>query len=1206
MGISKEDLIPVKLTMLGAIKEDLGVIGGVIVNITIRDNSGSSRSTRQLCYVSDKMGKAFLCREALIILGIIRPDFPSVLATTSMTTDTPTDVSDESPCYCPRRSQSPPPIPTALPPGLSSVEENVGALREWLLDYYGATTFNVCEHQPLPLMTGDALQLHVDPKAKPVAIHKPALVLLHWQDKVYADLERDVRIGVLEKVAPNTPTTWCSRMVVTSKSDGSPRRTVDLQPQNCQSVRQTHHVPSPFHLADRVPQKMKKTVTDAWNGYHSVAIREEDRHVTTFITPWGRYRYKVAPQGFLASGDAYNQRFDSIITNFQNKVKCVDDTCMWAGSIEAAFFQACEWFDLCARNGITLNPKKFQFAQDNVDFAGLTVTPTNVRPSAKFLNAIRDFPTPTDISGARAWFGLVNQGAYAFSMTQQMKPFRHLLKPSTKFTWTSELDELFHRSKEVIVREMKEGVRLFDTARPTCLATDWSVDGVGFFLMQKYCNCTSRTPVCCHDGWQLCLVGGRFAHPAESRYAPIEGEALAVAYALHQTRYYVLGCTDLIVATDHKPLLQVLNDRSLADIDNRRLLNLKEKTLAYRYTIVHVPGRKNCGPDAASRHPTGHDERLYLPGEPPELDLLGLTSILHQDNLSSLTQFEEDTDIAEDIATVAAATGTLNSIGTVVTWDNVRDATSSDKTFQNLIHCLEAGFPADCRELPAELRPFHRFAACLCVVDGVVLMGQRIVIPPALRQSILLALHSAHQGVSAMRARAMDSVYWPEISVDIARMRDQCIHCHKSAKSNPMQPPSDITPPSYPFQMICSDYLTYNGKDYVVIVDRYSNWPMVYRSESGAEGLIKRLRETFVTFGIPEELTSDGGPQFKSGKTQEFLKDWGVRHRITSVANPHANCRAELAVKTVKRMLMDNVGQSGSLHVDSFQRAMLMYRNTVDPETKASPALIIFGRPIRDAIPIPMGRYSPHETWTELLSHREMALALRHSREHERWSAHTHHLPQLRVGDHVYVQNLVGNHPRRWERTGTVVEVRQFHQYAVRVDGSGRVTLRNRQHLRQFTPFGSSPTGDTVVESRSATPTPLVNDGVADSSQPPVVRLPSPSPPLVAQVPGPLPPQVAQRHSPSPTPPLSGLQTPHGSTKPTPVASTPLQGSPTTASRRLSFDSVSVPSTRVFSPVAQRRVPRAVARLLPHNEPGYKEFGTSSRPCRHRGSPSSE
>ena len=66
----------------------------------------------------------------------------------------------------------------------------------------------------------------------------------------------------------------------------------------------------------------------------------------------------------------------------------------------------------------------------------------------------------------------------------------------------------------------------------------------------------------------------------------------------------------------------------------------------------------------------------------------------------------------------------------------------------------------------------------------------------------------------------------------------------------------------------------YNSKDYVVIVDRYSNWPMVYKSESDAEGLVKRLRKTFVTFGILEEMTSDGGPQFTAGKTQEFIRAW--------------------------------------------------------------------------------------------------------------------------------------------------------------------------------------------------------------------------------------------------------------------------------------------------------------------------------------------
>ena len=58
----------------------------------------------------------------------------------------------------------------------------------------------------------------------------------------------------------------------------------------------------------------------------------------------------------------------------------------------------------------------------------------------------------------------------------------------------------------------------------------------------------------------------------------------------------------------------------------------------------------------------------------------------------------------------------------------------------------------------------------------------------------------------------------------------------------------------------------------------------------------------------------------------------GVSHRLTSVANPHVNCSAEIAVKTVKRMLMDNSTPSGSIDVDKFQKSTLVYRNSIDPD----------------------------------------------------------------------------------------------------------------------------------------------------------------------------------------------------------------------------------------------------------------------------------
>ena len=114
----------------------------------------------------------------------------------------------------------------------------------------------------------------------------------------------------------------------------------------------------------------------------------------------------------------------------------------------------------------------------------------------------------------------------------------------------------------------------------------------------------SLTPECCQDGWQIILAGSRFLSGAESRYAAIEGEALAVAWSLEQTKFFTQGCDDLLVVTDHKPLIKIFGDRTLDEIDNTRLFRLKQRSLPWRFTIIHMPGKTNLAADATSRHPS--------------------------------------------------------------------------------------------------------------------------------------------------------------------------------------------------------------------------------------------------------------------------------------------------------------------------------------------------------------------------------------------------------------------------------------------------------------------------------------------------------------------------------------------------------------------------------------------------------------------------
>ena len=194
---------------------------------------------------------------------------------------------------------------------------------------------------------------------------------------------------------------------------------------------------------------------------------------------------------------------------------------------------------LCSKNGVVFNPEKFVFAREVVEFAGFEVGKDYIKPAKKIIDTILSFPIPKNISDVRGWFGMINQVAPFFATRPVMQPFREMLKPLAKgkgIYWDENLTKLFEESKQVIAKSVADGIRTYDPNMWTCLATDWSKDGIGYMLTQKHCQCQTLTPLCCKEGWRLVLAGSRFTTGAESRYAPVEGEALGVSWALENTK----------------------------------------------------------------------------------------------------------------------------------------------------------------------------------------------------------------------------------------------------------------------------------------------------------------------------------------------------------------------------------------------------------------------------------------------------------------------------------------------------------------------------------------------------------------------------------------------------------------------------------------------------------------------------------------------
>ena len=1137
-GFKMNDLIPVQRTMLAANREAIAIDGAILIRVSGKDRAGRIHTAPVMAYVSPATEKFYLSREALIQLGVISKNFPQIGE--NCTDDSATEVDaaaiapeenneDIAPCGHFTRTL-PPGRPEKLP--FEPTTGNVPKMKEWLLRRYEASVLNKCKHQQLKGMSGPYLRLHVDPDATPVAHHKPIPIPLHHEEKTHQDILDDIQMGVLEEVSEPSP--WCHLMVTATKADGTPRRTVDLSPLNKQSARETHHVKPPFQQARSIPGNTYKTVTDAWNGYHSVPLHPDDRHLTTFITPWGRFRYRVAPQGATASGDGYTRRYDEIIADVPRKTKVVDDTAMWDEDLEAHWWRVIDYLELCGRNGIVLNPEKFQFCERTIEFAGFIISDTSIKPAQKFLDAIEKFPSPNCLTDVRSWFGLVHQVSNYGKLTDLMAPFRSLLSSKAKFAWTEELEEAFVASKEGILAAIEEGVRIFDMRKKTCLRPDWSKTGIGYFLSQKHCDCNDTSPSCCDDGWRITLAGSRFLKPAESRYAPVEGEALAIAWALEQTRYFTLGCEDLLVVTDHKPLVKLLGDRTLDEIDNPRLFSMKQRTLRWRFDIMHMPGKGNHFADATSRHPSPTDD------DDDE-------SYTDTDILSTIMWEEEDEDCDVFEAGVILAPVSVPEKFRAITWDVVKNATTEDSTMLELMQLITNGFPDARTQLSEPLRQYWSVRHQLSTVGGVVLISDyvdsilvnRIIIPTPLRNEVLQSLHAAHQGVTSMNARAQTSFYWPGITNDIASTRETCYHCNNIAPSHARLPPVEPCIPTTPFEAIACDYFHYLGWYYFIAADRLSGWTETQRirvgtNDAGAQGLCKALRRLFVTFGVPIELSSDGGSEFIAAESKTFYERWGVKHRLSSAYLPSSNGRAELAVKSTKRLLMDNISPNGDLDNDKMVRALLIQRNTPDSGCKLSPAQILFGRPLRDSLPtlsknvMVFNNPQISDKWRDAWQMKEDALKTRYVKTLENLQEHTRNLPPLAVGDRVMIQNQTGRFPTRWDRSGRVVETKEHDQYVVKVGGTGRLTLRNRRFLRLYEPHsfhtqiivdpGHSPTAPSSTgqphHQRNVPSTPLPSTAVHTPRQ--ITPTTVSTPPDATDSPTPLPvvsPPPAQRES---------------------------------------------------------------------------------------------
>lgn len=190
-------------------------------------------------------------------------------------------------------------------------------------------------------------------------------------------------------------------------------------------------------------------------------------------------------------------------------------------------------------------------------------------------------------------------------------------------------------------------------------------------------------------------------------------------------------------------------------------------------------------------------------------------------------------------------------------WVEFADATASDSVLQEVICKINS--PED-ETLPSL---YQHFRDELSIIDGVLLKGSRIVVPSTMRQLMTELVHEGHMGIEKCKRRARDVMYWLYMNRDVETRVQRCEICQQHRYKQQKEPLLPHFKPCEPWWKVGADLFQLNGKDYMVVMDYYSNYPeFALLTDTSAKHVISHLKTIFARHGIPVTLVSDNGPQF--------------------------------------------------------------------------------------------------------------------------------------------------------------------------------------------------------------------------------------------------------------------------------------------------------------------------------------------------------